>query len=156
MATKKITLTEFKDLVKKIIKEEYKLNEISSDTFNTAIEKSKERGTDGRTQKLGSLYFNKFVGKPLMGGVIHGITVISTKQDNDKNVLIQVEKNVLRQSGITKKLNNYTYNVDSDEFNLGDIEIERKDAVILSKIAQHINPDTKYKKTGTTFKIKGW
>ena len=35
-------------------------------------------------------------------------------------------------------------------------EIERKDAVILSKIAQHINPNTKYKNVSTSFKLKGY
>ena len=44
---------------KQFVNEE-KLNEISSDTFKSAINVSKERGTDKRTEKLGSLYFNKF------------------------------------------------------------------------------------------------
>ena len=53
-----------------IIEEFDTINEISSNTFKNAINVSKERGTDKRTEKLGTLYFNKFIGLPLFDGKI--------------------------------------------------------------------------------------
>jgi hypothetical protein len=130
--------------------------EISSDTFKSAINVSKERGTDYRTQKLGQLYFNKFIGKPLIGGEIYDIVVNNPRQGSYRTVTIQVEfkfnSEVVPDS---LKYDFIEYDIDKDLFNI-DHEIDRKDAVILSKIAKHINPETKYKETGKYFKIKGW
>jgi hypothetical protein len=46
--------------------------------------------------------------------------------------------------------------MDDDFYDNVDFPIDRKDARLLSKIAQKINPETKYKETGKYFKIKGW
>jgi hypothetical protein len=128
------------------------VNEISPETFKSAINVSKERGTDNRTANLGALYFNKFKGKPLLGGVIQNIAVFSPNQGNFTNVNIHVV------TGINAELRNYyiDYSVDRDNFEMPDAPIERKDAVTLSRIAQHINPETKYKETTKYFKIKGY
>jgi hypothetical protein len=127
--------------------------EISSDTFKSAINVSKERGTDYRTQKLGQLYFNKFIGKPLMGGKIYDIAVNNPQQGNYRTVAIQVE--LALDNTNSPKYDFIEYDIDKDLFNINH-EIDRKDAVILSKIAKHINPETKYKETGKYFQIKGW
>jgi hypothetical protein len=137
----------------------YLINEISSDTFKSAINVSKERGTDKRTHKLGGLYFNNFLNKPLLGGKISNIGVSAPQQANHRLVSIEIEKTVYQDSGYnkgeTKIFKDYIYyDIDKDIYEVG--EIDRKDAVILSKIAQHINPNTKYKETGKYFKIKGW
>ena len=147
MKNKSNIKTSFKDFLS-----EGKLNEISSDTIKSAINISKERGTDRRTYKLGELYFNKFIGKDLIGGKIVSIGISSPSQSNYRNVIIEV----LINDEDNKDKNVYIYyDIDKDIYDL-DKEIERKDAFILSKIASHINPDTKYKQTGKYFTIKGW
>lgn len=138
-----------------------KLNEISSETFKSAIDVSRGRGTDTRTYKLGRTYFNEFIGKPFMGGKIIDIGVDSPQQGNYKIVLIRFKKDVYQDSGYNKGRSvpvegTIHYDIDKDEFTLGKDPIDRKDAVVLSKIAQKINPDTKYKETGRYFKIKGY
>jgi hypothetical protein len=138
---------------------EQKVNEISSNTFKSAINVSKERGTDRRTYKLGELYLHKFIGKDLIGGKITNIGVHSPQQGNYRNVAIEVTKNVYQDSGYNKGENKLVedyiyYDIDKDIYDVG--EIDRKDAVVLSKIAQHINPETKYKEIGKYFQIKGW
>jgi hypothetical protein len=162
MKTKRLTLESFKSLVKRIIKEEMyrnpKLNEISPDTFKSAINVSKERGTDRRTYKLGELYLHKFIGKDLIGGKITNIGVHNPQQGNYRNVGIEVTKNVYQDSGYNKGENKLVkdyiyYDIDKDIYDVD--EINRKDAVVLSKIAAHINPNTQYKQT-SKFKIQGW
>jgi len=131
------------------------LKELSPDTFKSAINVSKQRGTDRRTQKLGQLYFNKFIGMPLLGGKIVDIVVSNPQQANYKQVTIQVEHEFENAPVVPDSLKHsfVHYDIDADTFDVG--EIERKDAVVLSKIAQKINPDTKYKETGKYFDIKG-
>ena len=151
-----------KNFIKTTIREflnEQKLNEISSDTFKSAINVSKERGTDRRTYKLGELYLNKFMGKNLIGGEITNIGVHAPQQGNYRNVAIEVTKSVYQDSGYnkgkSKLVQDYIYyDIDKDIYDVG--EIDRKDAVVLSNIAQHINPNTKYKETGKYFTIKEW
>lgn len=151
-----------KSFIKTTIREfsnEQQINEISSDTFKRAIDVSKERNTDKRTYKLGQLYFNKFIGKKLMGGEITNIGVFNPKQGDYRKVSIEVTKSVYQDSGYNKGKNKIVkgyiyYDIDEDIYNVG--EIDRKDAVVLSKIAKQINPETKYKETGKYFQIKGW
>jgi hypothetical protein len=137
------------------------VNEISSDTFKSAINVSKERGTDRRTYKLGELYLNRFMDKDLIGGKITNIGVHNPQQGNYRNVAIEVTKSVYQGSdygynkGENKLIKDYIYyDIDKDLYEVD--EINRKDAVVLSKIAQHINPSTKYKEIGKYFQIKGW
>ena len=141
------------------VTENEELNEISSDTFKSAINVSKERGTDRRTYKLGELYLNQFMGKDLIGGKITNIGVNNPQQGNYSNVSIEVTKSVHQDSGYnkgkTQLIKDYIYyDINKDLYEVN--EIDRKDAVVLSKIAQLINPNTKYKETGKYFKIKGW
>lgn len=134
---------------------EKKLNELSSDTFKSAINVSKNRGTDRRTYDLGKLYFNQFIGKPLVGGKITNIGVNAPQQGNYRIVSIEIEKIEKNDSGLEYNKKAYIYyDINKDIYEVD--EIDRKDAVVLSKIAQHINPDTKYKETGKYFNIKGF
>jgi hypothetical protein len=151
-----------KNFIKTTIREflnEQKLNEISTDIFKSAINVSRERGTDKRTYKLGELYLNQFMGKNLIGGEITNIGTFAPQQGNYRAVAIEVTKSVYQDSGYNKGENKLVkkyiyYDIDKDIYDVG--EIDRKDAVVLSKIAQKINPDTKYKETGKYFNIKGW
>lgn len=126
---------------------------ISPDLFKSAIDVSKERGTDNRTRKLGTLYFNDFIGKPLMGGIISNIVVAFPQQSNYKNVRIEIEKESNIEPGKTKK-SYITYDIYGDLFDI-EQDMDRKDARILSLIALKINPDSRYKETGKYFSIKG-
>lgn len=147
----KTTITEFLT--------QQKVNEISSNTFKSAINISKERGTDRRTYKLGQSYFNQFIGKSFDGGKIIDIGVNSPSQSNYRNVAIQVEFEYPNATVVPDplKYDFIYYDIDKDVWSI-DREIERKDAVMLSNIAKHINPDTKYKEwqSGPLFNIKGW
>jgi hypothetical protein len=134
---------------------EMNLNEISSDTFKSAINVSRQRGTDIRTDKLSKLYLHQFMGKDLMGGKITNIGIFP-----DDFVYIEITKSTEPDSDYYKsgqkmiKLN-FKYDIDNDMFDIKD-KIDRKDAVVFSKIAQKINPETKYKETGKYFNIKGY
>ena len=131
------------------------LKEISSTTFKSAVNVSKERGTDRRTYKLGQQYFNQFIGKELMGGKISDIGVNAPQQGNYRSVRVTIEHTYPNAEVVpdSLKYDYINYDIDKDLYNI-DEQIDRKDAVVLSKIAQLINPDTKYKQTGMHFNIK--
>ena len=74
-------------------------------------------------------------------------------QKDNLNLVIKNECNTHMDMSIFAD-NIILYDINNDIYDVG--EIDRKDAVVLSKIAQHINPDTKYKQTGMYFQIKGW
>ena len=148
-------------LVENKLTNQSRLDELSSNTFKSAINVSKERGTDRRTYKLGELYLNQFIGKDLIGGKITNIGVHSPQQSNYRNIAIEVTKSIYQDSGYNKGENKLIkdyiyYDIDKDLFDMESVEIDRKDAVVLAKIALKINPDSKYKETGKYFKIKGY
>ena len=125
---------------------------ISSNLFKSAINVSKERGTDRRTERMGSLFFNEFVGKPLMGGVIEQITVNNPQQGNYRQVSIHVKYNNPESES---KYSFIYYDIDKDNYNFDDRPIDRRDARLLSLIALKINPDSKYKEIAARLK-DGW
>lgn len=142
--------------LKQLIKEEIeKILEISPNTFKSAINMSKEKGTDARTRRLGQLYFNKFINTPLLGGKIKEITTSAPQQGRYRQVNIIVEFEYPNTEFVpdSLKYDYIHYDIDNDIYDI-DKEINKKDARILSLIAQHINPDTQYKTTNS-FRIKG-
>jgi hypothetical protein len=137
--------------IQQIIKEE--LNEISPDLFKRATDVARERGQDRRVSNMGNTFFNKFKNKPLMGGTIVDINYSKPQQSNFEEVVVVIE--YTSEEGQLKNRYIY-YDVISDEWAI-DKEITRADARIFSLIAQHINPDTKYKSGGGSgFQIKGY
>lgn len=132
---------------------------ISPELFKSAINVSKERGTDNRTRKLGTLYFNNFIGKPLIGGIISNIHVTAPQQGNYRNVRIEITYEYKNAPVVPDSLKNsyITYDIDKDLYDVDTINhaIDRKDARILSLIALQINPNSKYKESGRYFNIKG-
>jgi hypothetical protein len=142
-----------RSLIRNLIKEEL-VNEVSPELFKRATDVSRERGQDQRTMKLGQLFFNKFRGKPLMGGIIEDVTYTKPQQGEYEEVIIQIKSPSPVVPGETKTRYIY-YNVRADQWEV-DKEITRTDARILSLIAQHINPDTRYKSGGVGFDIKGY
>tara|TARA_R110002126_G_C10063931_1_gene461880 strand:- start:59 stop:511 length:453 start_codon:yes stop_codon:yes gene_type:complete len=144
--------SKLRSVIAKLIKEE--LNEISPELFKRATDVSRERGQDRRTISMGQAFFNKFKGKPLMNGTIIDVSYVKPQQGNYENVIIKSEVPSSTIPNETKNIYN-DYNVTTDEWDI-DKEITRADARILSLIAQHINPNTRYKSGGEGFQIKGY
>jgi len=138
----------------KLVKES--LNEIGSDTFKSAMKKTKEYGQHNRGYKMGSLFFRKFQGLSLLGDIIKEIGTI----DSGNGLVVQIT--LRKNEAENQKRHMVVYYVDKDKWeevrhndwnDIKNIDITRKDANILSKIAQQINPETKYKHINKEFSI---
>jgi hypothetical protein len=129
------------------------VNEISPELFKKATDIARNRGQDQRISSMGETFFNKFKGKPLMGGEIINIRYGKPQQAGYEEVTVKIEY----KSDISSeaKFRYVGYDVKTDQWDV-DKEITRADARILSLIAKHINPDTQYKLGGEGFKIKGY
>ncbi len=148
----RLSETDLIRIVRDIIHES-NINELSPDTFLSAAEVSTmDRGTPKRTKQIGRLFFNKFLGMELLNGTVDDIDVEYGDTPDDVFIKVKIK---YPYSGYdpTKTI---TYDVSEDEFYGVEQEIDRRDSVRLSKIAAHINPDTRYKETGKHFRIKGW
>jgi hypothetical protein len=130
------------------------VNEISPELFKRATDVSRERGQDRRTSSMGEAFFNKFKGRPLMGSTIVNVNYAKPQQGNYEEVIVKIESPSSVVPGETKFRYIY-YDVKTDQWNI-DKEITRADARVLSLIAQHINPDTRYRSGGEGFQIKGY
>lgn len=142
-----------RSLIQQIIQEEL-VKEISPELFKKATDVARDRGQDRRVSSMGETFFNKFKGKPLMDGNISNITYTKPQQGNYEEVIIKLESPSPVTPGEIKTRFIY-YDVKMDRWNI-DKEISRTDARILSLIAKHINPDTRYKSGGEGFQIKGY
>jgi len=142
-----------RSLIRNLIKEEL-VNEISPELFKRATDVSRERGQDRRTMNMGETFFNKFKGKPLMGGTIANVSYIKPQSGDYEEVIVEIKVPSSVVPGETKSRYIY-YDVKKDQWGV-DKEIIRADARLLSLIAQQINPDTKYKSGGVGFDIKGY
>ena len=150
--------SEVKQLIKEwILENKENVNEISPELFKRATDISHERGQDERTVKMGQTFFNKFKGKPLIGGVINDIWYTKPQQGSWEEVGIKVEYSFPNAEVVpdSLKYSNLYYDVKKDEWDITD-EITRADARLLSLISQHINPETRYKSGGEGFRIKGY
>ena len=158
-----------KSQLKEIIKEELSkaLNEISPELFRSATNVSKERGTNIRTQDLGTTYFNQFIGKPIfsdLNGKIVDIWYERPSSANFEEVNIQVSIERENKEGeLEEKKGIIKYDVNQDKYEYpysiygpDKRGITRKDAWVLSQIAKKINPNTKYKEPGKHFEILGY
>jgi len=142
-----------RSLIRNLIKEEL-VNEISPELFKRATDISRERGQDRRTSSMGEIFFNKFKNRPLMGGTIVNVSYIKPQQGDYEEVIVEIEVPSSVVPGETKSRYIY-YDVRKDQWGI-DKEITRADARLLSLIAQHINPNTRYKSGGEGFQIKGY
>jgi hypothetical protein len=141
-----------KSELRQIIKEE--INEISPELFKRATDISRSRGQDRRTISMGETFFNKFRGKPLMGGTIINVSYQKPQQAGYENVAVKIESPSSVVPGETKS-KYINYDVKRDSWDVND-EITRADARLLSLIAQQIEPNTRYKSGGEGFRIKGY
>jgi hypothetical protein len=145
---------------------EQKLNEISSDLFKKAIDIAKDQENIHRTEKLGTIYFNEFIGKTIFEyGIIEDINMFAYKFCKDElvSLLIKFEdiEKYKQMNPKDKHINSkdkiwINYDIDNDLWLNIDWKISRKDSRILGKIAEKINPNTKYKESSRHFDIEGW
>ena len=136
----------------KLVKES--LNEISPATFKSAVGKTQEYDQYNRGYKLGQTFFNQFVGKPLMDGVIVEIGTIKSSGDFWVQIIVH-RKDDQKQRQERQQQIIINYSIDNDNYNFTEDEIiSRSDARILSLIAQKINPETQYKDINKSFKVK--
>ena len=132
--------------------------EISHTVLRSALNKTKEYDQYNRGYKIGQNFYREFVGKPLFGGTILEVGT-GNHRSSEFNVIITVErKRVESNSNGTnrapEKISIY-YDVDRDSYDdtlPGDPT--RSDARILYKIAEKVNPETKYRDINKMFKIK--
>ncbi len=168
---KKTTLSELRALVKQTIRENVEsLKEIAPETFKKAVDASTTRGNIKRTEYIGGLYFNKFIGKPLFEGEVRGITIetnplivaIDIKYPQDHFLHYQGAKDWSKHLYDQHFPKTVFYDLARDVFFYYHSEtkkslqfpMKRKDARLLSLIAQHVNPDSRYKESLRHFEIE--
>jgi len=131
----------------KYLKEAFKnsLTEISPELFRKASEKSSKMGQDHRTVRMSNTFFNKFIGKQIMGGEITNIT----NYNDDINIFISKvvpNTNPNTTGNIKKSGVGAIYDIKNDQYNVRELpKLNRVDVRILQLIALKANPNTKYK-----------
>lgn len=145
-SVKKITLSELKGIVRKLVMEQKsEYNEISDELFTNTLSKTREKGLHGQRNRIVKSRLHKYIGYVLPG--------------KDKVVIddINISDNILRItfSLLDSGTEHIEYDIDTDSFDFEPEKtlIPRSFAVVLSKIAKKVNPTTKYT-TPHSFKIK--
>jgi hypothetical protein len=137
--------------------QEMVVDEISADTFKSAVDVAKGRGENQRASKLGSTFLNSFVGKLLMGGTISKIDIQKPSWGDYFDVTLEVLIPTQGTDGMYDKPKYLYYDVENDDWGMKGkgLEVTRQDARVLSQIAIKVNPDTKYKQGTQHFDIVG-
>jgi len=133
------------------------VDEISADTFKSAVDVAKGRGENQRASKLGSTFLNSFVGKLLMGGTISKIDIQKPSWGDYFDVTLEVLIPTQGTDGMYDKPKYLYYDVENDDWGMKGkgLEVTRQDARVLSQIAIKVNPDTKYRQGTQHFDIVG-
>ena len=145
--------------MKKIKKFDNFLNEISREAIDRTSDAMISRGQSRRAKKLVTTYnetnydFSEFIGRELFGNIIKSIRVI----DNDdvtprgSNIFVANKKENERLEIYLSNNQEYNrssqtiqYDIINDKYLYLPGKISRKDVRLLGKIAQVVNPDTKY------------
>lgn len=152
----KVNENKIRAYIRKVILEN-NLVELSADTIKSYHKKTYDRGELTRGDINSDLFFNKFKGKSIFGGVITSINMYSEGGYYAGN-----GQGYSGKLGVNVKLPNsrssvYKYDIEEDQWeDIEEYPIYRTDARILSLIAKHINPDTKYGNGSQGFNIKGY
>lgn len=119
-----------------------RFNELNSTTYLSAANKAAELNQNNRSRRLSNFVFHEFIGKEINDSKITSINYSGSK----KVIVIKLEDYSI-----------ITYDSDNDTIQLsnGLEELSRRDAVLLSKIVQKSNPNSKYKRINN-FSIKGY
>jgi hypothetical protein len=130
----RLTESQLTNLIKRVIRENT-INEISPETFLSAALKSKEGGRFGQAQNMTELFFDRFIGKPFMGGTITNIAMDPHGVRGDGfYILTDPQKDFP-----------VAYSITDDKYENLRKKITRQDANLLIKLAKHVNPDTQYR-----------
>jgi len=119
-----------------------RFNELNSTTYLSAANKAAELNQNNRSRRLSNFVFHEFIDKEINNSKITSINYSGSK----KVIVIKLEDYSI-----------ITYDSDNDTIQLsnGLEELSRRDAVLLSKIVQKSNPNSKYKRINN-FSIKGY
>jgi len=157
--------------MKKIRKFENFVNEISRELVDRASDAMIDRGQSTRAKTLVTDYnnvnynFDDFVGKELFGDYITRIRIIdyddvtargidthiANKKENERLEIYLSNNEQYNRSSSTVQ-----YDILNDEYLYLPNDISRRDVRLLGKIAQVMNPDTKYLKGTGGIKIMGY
>jgi hypothetical protein len=162
----RLTETDLTRIVKRVISQQNRINEVSSDLFKSAIDKTYEKKQRTRKNNLSKLFLDEFVGEEFDGGVIKNITIHDRRDDftSDSTVIntklpITLKLHITipedKRYDIAKGSKTIDYDYVHDEWTNIPNAISRKDANLLYKIASKLNPDTKYRDRTGFFRIKG-
>jgi hypothetical protein len=134
------------------------VNEISSSLRNRTISKMKQKGMEKRADKWTQFYIDKdladFKGKQIKEDyIIYSFKLeYKTGKENKTETILKIY-----YGNSNTHIPPIEYNLTTDDYKLPYLEIDRKTARILSKIATRLNPESKYSKPVTdNFKIKDY
>lgn len=146
------------------------LNEISRELVDRTSDTMIDRGQNKRAKNLVKDYntinynFDDFIGKELFGDIIGSIRIIDYdnntargrvhKANKKENERLEIYLN--NDSQYNRHSSNIQYDILNDEYLYLPNDINRKDVRLLGKIAQVMNPDTKYLKGTGGIKITGY
>ena len=106
-----------------------KFNELNSTTYLSAASKASKYGQHNRSMNLSKYVFHEFIGKEINNSPIKSILYGGVDK---KTLFIQLEETSI------------VYSI-SDDLLLHTSVVDRRSAVLLSKIILKSNPDSKYK-----------
>lgn len=121
------------------------VNEISGETFKSAVNKTRDKQQYPRTSRLGELFLHKINGIEICGGQVEEATVL-----NDRDTM----RAILTIRGERGEFVN-VYDVTNDEWHIRTGPMDRRSARTLSQISQKFNKDTRYVNFQDNFIIKG-
>jgi hypothetical protein len=109
--------SEFVKLLKETVKSS--INEISSDLFQRASYKANNLGQYNRASRMSNTFFNKFVGKQIMGGEIKAIEYRPNRGSDSLDIYLKAPySNTSTGENRVKNIGGATYNIDSDEYKI--------------------------------------
>ena len=152
--------------MKKIKKFGNFINEISRELVDRTSDAMIDRGQNKRAKTLITNYnnanynFDDFIGKELFGDHIKRIRIIDSIKVGDekfnKKENEQIEIFLSNNREYNTSSSTINYDILNDEYLYLPNNISRRDVRLLGKIAQVMNPDTKYLKGTDGIKIIGY
>jgi hypothetical protein len=99
-----------------------------------------------RSEKLSNTFFREFIGLEINGKPIKGIYVHNGTGHSDDELILQVYLKWIDEEQGSSRTTNFYYDLMEDTWKTPDnINLSRRDAQILRKIAMKLNPTTRYK-----------
>ena len=138
-----------------LIRESKDINEISPELQQRAIKGMQDRGHEDRATKWDKHYAIKDLEQFKELPIFDGYIIYGFDKDPKTNTIV-IHYGSPRSQQFNRTQGRIDYDNNADKYYGVSMAISRKDARILGKIAQTVNPETKYGKGGDDFKIKGY